>query len=138
MADNVYNPGLRHAGAYIASGYPFVKTYTINKLGSGISEQEVNFQGVTKQIIITNTESSANRDLRVHFLSTGSASGANIINNLHYYNVPNNSSLTLNTKSKQIYLSNASGGSITFSVFASTTHIVTGSMYALTGSGIDE
>ena len=132
----VYNPGLRHMGAYQVSGYPYLRTYTLgNTAGSGVSEQKLEFLNVTKQIVITNSETSTNRDLRVHFVSTGST--ANVIANKHFYDVPNNTSLTLDVKCKEIYFSNASGGNITFSVFASQTHVKTGSMYELTGSGIN-
>ena len=136
MSNFQYTPGLQHAGSYISSGYPYLKTYTL--ANSGVSEQSLEFSHVTKQIVIINSETSTSRDLRVHLLSTGSASGAQIINNKHYYDVPNNTSLTLDLKCKEIFFSNASGGSITFSVFASQTQIPTGRMYALTGSGIDE
>ena len=127
-------PGLRHMGSYQVSGYPFLRTYD---LAQNV-EQKVEFINVTKQIVISNSTSATNRDLRVHFLSTGSVSGGQIITNKHFYNVPNNSTLTIDAKCKEIYFSNASGGSIIFSVFASQTHVMTGSMYALTGSGIDE
>ena len=131
-----YTPGLHAAGCYISSGYPYLKTYTLgNTAGSGVSEQELEFLHVTKQVVITNTETTSNRDLRVHLVSTSSTE--NVVANKHYYDVPNNTSLTLDLKCKEIYFSNASGGSITFSVFASQTQIPIGRMYELTGSGIN-
>ena len=138
MSTFQYTPGLHHAGSYISSGYPYLRTYTLGNAATGVSEQSLSFNHVTKQIVIINSETTSNRDLRVHMLSTGSASGAQIVANKHYYDVPNNTSLTLDLKCEEIYFSNASGGSITFSVFASQTQIPTGRMYALTGSGIDE
>ena len=133
---NIYTPGLQHAGSYISSGYPYLTTHTLPN--AGLSETSVSFNHVTKQVVIINSETTSNRDLRVHMLSTGSTSGAQIISNKHYYDVPTNTSLTLDLKCKEIFFSNDSGGSITFSVFASQTQIPTGRMYALTGSGIDE
>tara|TARA_R100001440_G_scaffold7871_1_gene15265 strand:+ start:313 stop:720 length:408 start_codon:yes stop_codon:yes gene_type:complete len=133
---NIYTPGLHHAGSYISSGYPFLRTYTVPN--AGLSEQQVVFQNVTKQVVIINSTTTSNRDLRVHLLSTGSTSGAQIVSNKHFYDVPPNTSLTLDLKCKEIFLSNDSGGDITFSIFASQTQIPTGRMYALTGSGIDE
>ncbi len=131
-----YTPGLHHAGSYISSGYPYLKTYTLgHTAGSGVSEQQLQFLQVTKQVVITNSETTSNRDLRVHLVSTSST--ANVVANKHYYDVPNNTSLTLDLKCKEIYFSNASGGSITFSVFASQTQIPKGRMYELTGSGIN-
>ena len=135
MANNIYNPGLRNAGSYIVSGYPYMKTHSLPNAGSN-AEFEIDFLNVTKQIVINNNETSTNRDLRVHFVSTGSS--ANVVGNKHFYEVPNGSSLTLDVKCKEIYFSNASGGSISFSVFASQTHILTGSMYTLDGAGINE
>tara|TARA_R100000908_G_scaffold65040_1_gene51369 strand:+ start:3887 stop:4297 length:411 start_codon:yes stop_codon:yes gene_type:complete len=136
MSNFHYTPGLHNAGSYVSSGYPYLKTYTLSN--SGVTEQQLSFNHVTKQVVITNSETTSNRDLRVHLLSTGSQSGAQIVSNKHYYDVPNNTSLTLDLKCKEIFFSNASGGSITFSVFASQTQIPTGRMYPLTGSGIDE
>ena len=133
---NIYTPGLHHAGSYVSSGYPFLRTYTVPN--AGLSEQQVVFQNVTKQVVIINSTTTSNRDLRVHLLSTGSTSGAQIVSNKHFYDVPHNTSLTLDLKCKEIFLSNDSGGDITFSIFASQTQIPTGRMYALTGSGIDE
>ena len=135
MSNFHYTPGLQHAGSYISSGYPYLKTYTLGNTASGVSEQSLEFLHVTKQIVIINSETSTSRDLRVHLVSTGST--ANVVANKHYYDVPNNTSLTLDLKCKEIYFSNASGGSITFSVFASQTQIPTGRMYELTGSGIN-
>ncbi len=104
-----YTPGLHHAGSYISSGYPYLKTYTLgHTAGSGVSEQQLQFLQVTKQVVITNSETTSNRDLRVHLVSTSST--ANVVANKHYYDVPNNNSLTLDLKCKEIYFSNASGG----------------------------
>ncbi len=76
--------------------------------------------------------------LRMHLLSTGSASGANIYANKHYYELGGyNSSIKLPMKTKEIYLS-AVDAAVTFEIIAELTHIAPERMYALTGSGIDE
>ena len=76
--------------------------------------------------------------LRVHLLSTGSASGANIVANKHYYELQGyGSSITLPMKTKEIYLTGVDS-QVTFEIVAELTNISTNSMYNLTGSGIDE
>ena len=76
--------------------------------------------------------------LRVHLLSTGSASGANIISNKHFKELQGyGTSIEIPAKTKEIYLTGV-GGQVTFEVTAELTNIPTGRMYNLTGSGIDE
>jgi hypothetical protein len=76
--------------------------------------------------------------LRVTLLSTGSTSGTDIVSGRHYYELQGyGSSVTLPMKTKEIYLS-AINSQITYEVYAELTNIPTASMYALTGSGIDE
>jgi len=76
--------------------------------------------------------------VRVHTLSTGSASGANIVANNHYKELQGyGESYTFSMKGKEIYISGL-GAQTTVEVIAELTNIPTGSMYALTGSGIDE
>ena len=77
-------------------------------------------------------------ELRVHLLSTGSASGGNIVPNRHYHKLQDyGSSVALPMKTKELYISSVNSQT-TFEVIAELTNIPTGSMYALTGSGIDE
>ena len=76
--------------------------------------------------------------IRVHTLSTGSASGANIVANNHYKELQGyGESYTFPMKGKEIYISGL-GAQTTVEIIAELTNIPTGSMYALTGSGIDE
>jgi len=76
--------------------------------------------------------------LRVHMLSTGSASGSNIVANKHYRELSGyNTSIALPMKTKEIYLTGV-GAQVTFEVIAELTNVPTERMYALTGSGIDE
>ena len=76
--------------------------------------------------------------IRVHLLSTGSASGTKITNNRHYYELQGyKTSIDLPVKTKEIYITGV-GAQTTFEITAELTNIPTNSMYALTGSGIDE
>lgn len=77
--------------------------------------------------------------LRVHMLgTTSSPHGANVFGNKHYREIQGyGSTITLPMKTKELYLS-AVDAQTTFEVIAELTNIPTNSMYALTGSGIDE
>ena len=64
--------------------------------------------------------------------------GSTVITNMHYLSLDDaNPSVTLNCKCNKIFLT-ATGSAQTVNVIANMTHIASGSMYALTGSGIDE
>mgnify|MGYP003627961573 CR=1 FL=1 len=81
---------------------------------------------------------STSGKLRVHMLSTGSDSGANISNNFHFQELNGyNTSIALPMKTKEFYLS-AVDAQVTYEVYAELTNITASHMYALTGSGIDE
>ena len=110
------------------------------------------FPYVTKSFTVINTGVD---DLRIH-LSAGdntaaisSDGGAGVTNSNtstddvqskhHYTTVPaSDGAVTMDVKCKEIYLSNHSGGGTGtgYEIFAELTQIPTGSMYALTGSGI--
>lgn len=76
--------------------------------------------------------------IRVHTLSTGSTSGANIINNNHFKEIQGyNQPYSFPMKGKEIYISGI-GAQVTVEILAELTNIPTARMYALTGSGIDE
>ena len=75
-------------------------------------------------------------ELRVHFRSTSSL--PNVATNKHYWTLDSqNESITMNVKSKELYLS-ADGGDCDYSVEAELTNIPTSSMFQHTGSGVDE
>jgi hypothetical protein len=87
---------------------------------------------------ITETTATFNSgpNLRVHFNSP--ASDTYVTARKHYWNLDTqDDSLALNVKAKSLYLS-SDGGTSNFTVTADLTSIPTGSMYKLTGSGIDE
>jgi len=74
-------------------------------------------------------------ELRVHFRSTGSS---NVATNKHYWTLDSqNESITMNVKSKEIYLS-SDGGDCDYSLQADLTSIPSSRMYQHTGSGVDE
>jgi hypothetical protein len=71
----------------------------------------------------------------VSFKPTGSGG---VLSNKHYWKLREpNDQITMNIKTKEIYLS-AVGGDCSYSVHADLTNISTDRMFALTGSGIDE
>jgi hypothetical protein len=75
-------------------------------------------------------------ELRVHYRSTGSL--PNVATNKHYWTLDGqNESITMNVKSKEIYLS-ADGGDVDYSLQADLTNIPSSRMYQHTGSGVDE
>jgi hypothetical protein len=149
---NVYSVGLRSVGSYQVSGTPWVTgSATVTELATGKTIR-FSLPYVTKSFTVINT---GVEDLRVH-LSAGnntsaisSDGGAGVTNSNvgtddvqskhHYITVQaNNGSVTMDVKCKEIYLSNHSGGSTGtgYEIFAELTNIPTGSMFALTGSGI--
>ena len=78
----------------------------------------------------------------VQFALKSTGSYPNVINKKHYWKLENqNDKLTMNIKTKEIYLSavraSADGGECTYSIQADLTTIPTERMFALTGSGID-
>ncbi|MAL59413.1 MAG: hypothetical protein CMC14_05135 [Flavobacteriaceae bacterium] len=75
-------------------------------------------------------------NLRIHFNSPSTDSF--VTSRKHFWNLDTqDDSLSLNVKTKNIYLS-SDGATSEFTVTADLTTIPTGSMYKLTGSGIDE
>jgi hypothetical protein len=83
----------------------------------------------------SHTFSGGGGELRVHYRSTGSS---NVATNHHYWTLDSqNESITMNVKTKEIYLS-SDGGDIDYSLHADLTTIPTSSMYQHTGSGVDE
>jgi len=84
----------------------------------------------------THTFGGSGGELRVHFRSTGSL--PNVETNKHYWTLDSqNESITMNVKSKELYLS-ADGGDCDYSVEAELTNIPSSRMFQHTGSGVDE
>ena len=102
--------------------------------GDFIFEETVlaaNFYEISSDSPYTNSGS-----LRVHYRSTGSL--PNVETNNHYWTLDSqNEQITMNVKSKEIYLS-SDGGDVDYSLHADLTNIPTSRMYQHTGSGVDE
>ncbi len=79
----------------------------------------------------------ASPSLRVHFASTGSSS--DVFGSRHYIEFNSNEdSFEFDVKCKEIYISAAGTAAGGFQLYASLTNVPTGSMYAMTGSGITD
>jgi hypothetical protein len=144
-----YTAGLRNVGSYQISGHPFMSGSTI----SGANKcQMIEFPYVCRSITVINT--GASNDMRIHFQSgsgvteitlngaTGEqniADTADVIALSHFITVPKgDGSMTVDVRSKNIYLSCGASGGTTYQIFAELTSIPTERMYHLTGSGITE
>jgi hypothetical protein len=140
--------GLRNVGSYQVSGIPWVTGSSSASSFATDKTTRYQFPYVTKSITVINTGAS---ELRVHFQSGSGViigvDGAPVSGdanddvqhsgNHHFITVPSsNGAMTFDVKCKEIYLSNHSGGSTGYEIFAELTQIPVGSMYNLTGSGI--
>ncbi len=111
--------------------------------GNFSGEIAVTFPYVTKRIVIENTRGGSptvNKRLRISLRSTSSA---NVVSGVHYYDLENEStlgptSIDLNCKVKEIYLSQAGSSTTAFRLYAELTGIPEDRMFVLTGSGVDE
>jgi hypothetical protein len=123
MANNIYNPGLYHAGAYIASGRPFGAT------GSLTSQAEIiTFPYVTKEVTVLNRHGAGSLYAYFH---TGSATSNKFL-------ITAGNQQTFPVKSDKIILSASQGVTATYTLYASLTAITSSYMYNLTGSGVTE
>ena len=133
MAGNRWGPpGLHHVGAYQVSGVPWI---TGSEDMSADQEHKIKFPYVTQNIMVIN---HAGNVLRVHFASKNTTG---VINGYHYVELDSDEdSISLNVKCTNLYIStpNDSGGTRKYRVIASLTNIPSGSMAALTGSGISD
>ena len=139
--------GLRNVGSYQVSGTPWVTGSASTTSFADDKTTRYQFPYITKSITVINTGANS---LRVHFQSgsgvtISATDGAQVSGNsssdvqgkYHFITVPSsNGAVTFDVKCKEIYLSNHSGGTTGYEIFAELTQIPTGSMYDLTGSGI--
>jgi hypothetical protein len=131
--EGFYNrsPGISSVGSYQAAGTPFITGSVV----ADTEEVEITFPAVTRSVTVINKDAAGNDALRVHFASKDTS---NTISGAHYITLDAvNTSVTLNIKTKSIWISNASGGSSNFQLFAELTGIAPGNMWTLTGAGID-
>jgi hypothetical protein len=123
MANNIYNPGLYHMGAYQASGRPFGAT------GSLTSQAEIiTFPYVTKEVTVLNRHGAGSLYAYFH---TGSATSNKFL-------ITAGNQQTFPVKSDKIILSASQGVTATYTLYASLTAITSSYMYNLTGSGVTE
>ena len=127
-----YRAGLGHVGSYQVSGIPWITGSTDIDNGQ---EHKISFPYVAKSVTIINKSAV---DLRIHFNSTSSDGGAQVVTGLHFITLTEDrDSISFNVKCKEIYISNGSGDANgSYEVVAELTSIETTNMYALTGSGL--
>ncbi len=127
-----YRAGIGHVGSYQVSGIPWITGSTDIDNGQ---EHKISFPYVAKSVTVINKSAV---DLRIHFNSTSSDGGAQVITGQHYITLTEDrDSITFNVKCKEIYISNGSGDANgSYEVVAELTSIETTNMYALTGSGL--
>tara|TARA_R100000734_G_C3319048_1_gene114142 strand:+ start:5358 stop:5783 length:426 start_codon:yes stop_codon:yes gene_type:complete len=123
------SPGITSVGSYQVAGKPFLTGSVV----ANLAEVQIDFPNVTKSITVINKDASGNDAIRVHFVPQAQATP-----NFNFITLDaKNSSVTLNVKATSIYISNDSGNSSNFELFAELTGIGPGAMFALTGPGID-
>tara|TARA_Y100000310_G_C20080657_1_gene533666 strand:- start:5 stop:430 length:426 start_codon:yes stop_codon:yes gene_type:complete len=134
MPSNIYTAGLRNVGSYQVSGYPYI-TGSNGAMTNGL-EFKVQFPNVTKSVTVINSGSSGDGELRIHF-NTATNNDVTTAPAHHYLTLANDGdSVTFDTKCKEIYITSV--GTQGFELFAELTFVHTGSMIALTGSGLTQ
>jgi len=136
--------GLRNVGSYQVSGHPYISGTTSQ---ANNKTKRFQFEQVTREVTVFNL-STSNNAIKVHFAS-GSGhdfssadtattnANSDVLSGLHYVPLLKGESVTFVAKCKEIYVTNDGGATVNYSVMADLTGINTGSMYHLTGSGLD-
>jgi len=132
---NRYGVGVNNVGSYQVPGIPWISGST--SLAKG-QEVKYEFQKITKNITVINKSAA---DIRVHFASTGSDTGAStVMTGSHFLLIENSGdSYTFNTKASQVFISAPHGNGVSnasYTVLAETTLIDVPLNWELTGSGI--
>jgi hypothetical protein len=138
---NSYSVGLQNVGSYQVSGQPFL-TGSETKPGQ---EYKISFPRVTKSVtvVMSGTAGSVTAPdaLRVSFASTASMEIIQYSRN--YFTLGGEGdAVTFNVKCKEIFINcittqgEGAAPIVGFEIIAELTNIPTGSMYALTGTGI--
>ena len=137
MSSNVYSVGLRNAGSYQVSGQPYLSgVVTSNVIGSVLSSS-FDFPYVSKTVRVTNDHATDN--LIVSFApmlsnetgSYGFTNAASGSGNWLYLSA--STSIELDVKCKQIFVSPAQASALTCSVYAELTNIPTNRLYSYDG-----
>jgi hypothetical protein len=139
-----YRQGLGNSAAYQVSGHPYI---TGSLTVDDNTQIQVVFPQVAKSVTVINR---ADVELYVYFVNASSHVSANdgersgytenVLSGLHYISLDNKKdSVTFDTKCKEIYIANKSGGGGgAFQVLAELTSVNANDMYALTGSGVTD
>ena len=125
MASNVYGVGINNAGSYQVAGRPYCATGSTN---TADSRTTITFPTVTKEIVVLNRHASA--DL-YFFFHTGSSTQ-------NQFKIAAGEQETFSVKCKEVFLTGSAAASVTYTLYASLTHIPASRMYNITGSGITE
>jgi len=152
MANFTYTAGLRNVGSYQVSGTPWV---TGSASATAFTNREVHrfsFPKVTKSFTVINT---GTEEIVLTFTSEATFAAGAAGDGLsgeqpyvssndeyvkkHFITIPpENGSITMDMKCKEIYLANTSSGTTGYQIFAELTQIPTGSMFTLSGPGLTE
>ena len=135
--DPAYKPsvGLRNVGSYQVSGHPYVTGSTV----ANGAEHHVKFPFVSKSVTIIASGSSADPLLWVGFrpIQEG-ATDTKVATGKHYITLDSHGdSMTFDVKCAEVFI-HAKKANSGFELYASLTNIPTGSMYTLSGEGIDK
>lgn len=134
-ATNYLNPIV---GQFLVSGTPWATGSFI----SGSQEHLIAFPNTAKRLQVQIVGGSPQDSLRLHFLSTSSAGGANIINNQHYWTIHPSASFDANLRTNNVYITVRTQATpvsyIQYAVFAELNSITGSELTALTGSGITD
>jgi hypothetical protein len=128
------NPGdtFDNNGASAKITFTIVDTKGNSNLGNGASGLIDNDDEI---VPFTHTFGGGGGELRIHYRSKDHE---NVTSGKHYWKLDSqNESITMNVKSKELYLS-ADGGDCDYSLQADLTSIPSSRMYQHTGSGVDE
>ena len=124
--------GLRNVGSYQVSGHPYITGSTI----AANQQHTISFPYVTKSITIV-TSGSITGEIRAHFHATASAN--RVVAGNHYVSLDSHEdSLQFDVKCKEMFISTPLASSGGYRIYASLTTIQTGSMFALSGSGVTD
>jgi len=125
MSLNNPKSGTSATSEFQMSGIPWVISDTISS-----TVVRYQFPKVSKDITVVNNNTTASERLRIGFTENG----VNGVGENYYVLLNGGSSLTLDSRVKEIYLLRAGAADITVSVCANLTMIDSGMMPILTGS----
>jgi len=126
----IYKSGIGSVGSYQIAGVPYITGSAALTVGA---EHQISFPTVARSVQVIMSGSST--EMRVHFNPTGSG---DVVTGRHYVVLDSfKSSVTMNVRCKEIYVS-SHAGTCDYTVIAELTGIEAGEMGALTGSGLTE